>query len=189
MGAGWSAVWKGEVEVSKPAPSNVLPFPDRRRRRRPNLMGRVVGLIGEARYRDPATAAWKRVTPGLPLKRGAELITGKNARCALSLATGDVLQMTGSSYCHLVGVGFDRDTCQIRLAGRFGGLTLFPGGDTARPFRMDPLHLPAATGQGAPDDDDQPPSIWRVTDRCTDIIISDEGIEMRAVTRFEAGPH
>ena len=175
--------------MSKRDLSNVLPFPVQSRGARGDLLGSVVGLIGGARCRDSIQAPWRRVEAGLLVRRGLELITGPRSRLAVALSSGDVLQMKSESCCILVDVVVDAKARRIRVTGRFGGLVLFPGGDTRQAFKVDPFAHSAASAEVRPGPEGMPPdppTRWQATDRCTDIVILPGAIEVRAVTLYRS---
>ena len=170
------------------ANSNVLVFPARPRLRTRDVVGRIVGLSGEARARGPNDGEWRAAAMGAPVRRETELITGLRTRLTVALSCGDLIQLKSVSCLSILDVSATPTSRTVRLAGRFGGMLLFPEGDRGRAFRLEsfPAALaeaaskPLGNGEWALD----PPARWRVVERATEIVIAGDNLEVRAVTLY-----
>lgn len=171
-------------------PANVLLFPARPRLLTRDVVGRVVGLSGEARVRGPRDGEWRAAAMGAPIRRETELITGLQTRLTVALSCGDLLQLKSVSCLSILDVTAAPTSRTIRLAGRFGGMLLFPEGDRERAFRLDafpataapndPASRPLGNGEQALD----PPARWRVAERATELVLSGDNLDVRAVTLY-----
>lgn len=166
----------------------VLVFPARPRLRTRDVVGRIVGLSGEARVRGRQDGDWRAAAMGAPVRRETELITGLQTRLTVALSSGDLLQLKSVSCLTILDVSAAPTSRTIRLAGRFGGMLLFPEGDRERAFRLesfppaagDPVSRPLGNGEWALD----PPARWRAVERATEIAIAGDNLDVRAVTMY-----
>lgn len=156
--------------------SNVLIFPAPVVTAVSPLLGQVLEVAGDARRREEGTGRWIPLRAGTVLRRGTELITGLSSRLLIGLRSGDAAELPPVSCCVLHDLRIGPGVRQLRVAGRFGGLILYPAGDRDRPFRIERF----PTGPLDPAS-----AAWCAAQRLTDIVISGERIELRAVTCYE----
>ena len=172
--------------------TNVLLFPARPRPAAADALGSVANLVGEARARDARSPAWRPLRNGMSLRRGTEVMTGLKTRLTIALRGGDLIQINSVCCLILQNVHVAGHVRQLRVAARFGGLTLLPGGNRDRAFTIDPFPnsvLPPEAIRRTLGNGEAPnaaPSVWGPFERATDIVIAGDVIELRAVTCYRA---